>query len=205
MSRFRRPKWRDPRLGVGILLIAASVALGGWVFAQADKTDPFYIASEPIPVGTSASHAPMEISQVQLAGAAGHYLGPETLADLDLVEPVFITPVQPGELIPISAVGEAEDLLLRPLSVTVTHSSLLKVGDVVDMWMKQEDVTGREASEPELVAQGLHVTGIDTDESVFAPTNGRIVHVLVTDGDLEAVLGALGSKAIITLIPRLSG
>lgn len=205
MSRFRRPKWRDPRLGVGILLIAISVALGGWVFAQADKTDSFYIAADPIPVGTAASQAPLEVVQVQLAGAAGHYLGPEELADLNLTEPVFVSSVQPGELIPVSALGEAGDLLLRPLSVTVTHPSLIKVGDVVDMWMKQEDVTGREATEPELIAQELHVTAIDTDESVFAATNGRVVHVLVAEPDIKAVLAALGSKSIITLIPQISG
>ena len=36
----RRPSWRDPRLGVGVLLMAASVALGAWTVAGASPTTP---------------------------------------------------------------------------------------------------------------------------------------------------------------------
>lgn len=205
MSRFRRPKWRDPRLGVGILLIAASVVLGAWVFAQADKTQPFYIAVEPIPVGTPITGAPMEVRSVQLMDSASHYLSSEVLEKLELVEPVFTSAVQPGEFIPLSVLGEATDLLLRPLSVTVTHPNQVEVGDVVDLWVKEEEITGRESTDPVLIARALHVTGIETDESIFAASSGRVVHVLVAETDLESVLGALGSRSIITLVPQLHG
>lgn len=205
MSRFRRPKWRDPRLGVGVLLIVASVALGAWIFAQADRTRPAYVATGQIPVGTTVAEAPLEVSSVQLAGAAERYLSPDGLANLPLTDPVFVDSVQAGELIPLSALGEVTDLLLRPLSVTVSQPSQIKVGDVVDMWVKEEDVTGRESADPVLVAQALHVTGIDTDESIFAATSGRVVHVLVAEADLQEVLGALGSRSIITLVPQLHG
>src|SRR5699024_10045794 len=32
--RIRRPHWRDPRLGIGVVLVALAVALGAWTFAQ---------------------------------------------------------------------------------------------------------------------------------------------------------------------------
>src|SRR5690625_6270708 len=40
--RVRRPSWRDPRLGVGVLLVAGAVALGSWTVSRADDTVTVY-------------------------------------------------------------------------------------------------------------------------------------------------------------------
>lgn len=205
MSKFRKPRWKDPRLGVGVLLVAASVALGGWVFAQADRTEPVYRAKDPIAVGESLDSAALELVNVNLGAAASAYLGVEEVEALRAAQARFIHAVAPGELVPRRTLGTASDLQMRPVSITVTNPAPLAVGDVVDLWVMIEDLAGREASEPEQVATGLHVKAVEEDESLFAATHGQLVHVLVPEGDLARVLAALGSKSIVTLVPQLHG
>lgn len=205
MSRFRKPRWRDPRLGVGVLLVAVSVALGAWLFAKADKTEPVYIARDSIAVGATLQDAPWELVNVNLGVAHPSYLSVEQVDELRVAgsEARFIRAVPAGELVPRSALGSVIDLQMRPVSISVTHPTPLEAGDVVDLWVMTEDVTGREVGEPELVATGVHVSSVEDDESLFASANGNVVHVLVPEEDLASVLAALGAKANITLVPRL--
>ena len=42
--RLRRPGWRDPRLLVGVGMIAGSVALGAWAVTAAEASTPVYVA-----------------------------------------------------------------------------------------------------------------------------------------------------------------
>lgn len=207
VSNFRRPRWRDPRLGVGVLLVAVSVALGGWVFAQADKTVPVYQVKEPVAVGEALKDAPLELINVNLSGMYSSYLTAEDVDELAIgeSESVFIRAVPAGELLPRSALGSSSDLQLRPVSINVTNPTPLEVGSVADLWVMVEDVTGREVSEPELVASGLHVRGVEDDESLFAAASGNVVHVLVPEDDVGQVLAALGSKSSVTLVPHLGG
>ncbi|WP_418605469.1 hypothetical protein [Georgenia sp. SUBG003] len=46
--RMRRPTWRDPRLGVGVVLVAASVALGTWAVRDAAATVEVYAARDAL-------------------------------------------------------------------------------------------------------------------------------------------------------------
>lgn len=204
---FRRPRWRDPRLGVGILLVAISVALGSWVFSKADHTSPVYRAGGTVPVSERLVDAQLELVNVNLADAHEAYLTPADVDDLTAAghAPLFVRAVPAGELIPRSAIGTSADLELRPLSVVVTNPGPVHVGSVVDLWVTPEGVTGQEETEPELVASGLHVSAIEEDDSLFAAARGNVVQVLVPQAEVGTVLAALGSRAQVTLVPQLGG
>src|SRR4249919_2650772 len=45
VGRVRRPSWRDPRLLVGIALIALAVAAVVLIVQRSDTTEPFYAAA----------------------------------------------------------------------------------------------------------------------------------------------------------------
>ncbi len=207
MSKFRRPRWKDPRLGVGVLLVAISVALGAWIFAEADKTEAVYIARAPIAVGETLQDAQWELVDVNLGAVRSSYLNVEGVAELSVPsEDVrFIHSVPAGELVPRSALGSVDDLQMRPVSISTSTPAPLEVGSVVDLWVMTEDVTGREQAEPELVATGLHVRAVEDDQSLFTSANGMLIHALVAEEDLARVLAALGPRAHITLVPQLSG
>lgn len=207
VSTFRRPRWRDPRLGIGVLLVAISVAIGAWVFAQADQTIPVYRAHEAVPVGEHLNEASLELINVNLSGAHDSYLAAEEFDSLiaNTEGSLFVRAVPAGELIPRSAIGSSGDLDLRPVSVTVANTAPIQVGSVVDLWAMAEDLTGREVTEPELIATGLHVRAIAEDDSIFAAANDNVVQVLVPEEEVGRVLAALGSTSNITLVPQLGG
>src|SRR3954452_20167145 len=50
-ARLRRPGWRDPRLLVGVVMVAASVALGSWAVQSAQTTVPVYVARDALVPG----------------------------------------------------------------------------------------------------------------------------------------------------------
>src|SRR5690606_13407309 len=77
--RIRRPHWRDPRLGIGVVLVALAVAAGAWTFAQADRTEPVYEARETITAGESLDEETLVLTRVRLAGLEERYLTPDAL------------------------------------------------------------------------------------------------------------------------------
>lgn len=206
MATFRRPRWRDPRLGVGILLVALSVALGGWVFAKADQTHPVYVAGETIAVGDTLASAQLKVVEINLGGTHDRYLDPGDLAGPygEAAEHVFHQSIPSGELIPLSALGAAGELGFRPVSIVVTNPAPLAVGDVVDLWVVPRDIAGRDAPDPQRVSTGLHVRGVDTDDSLFGSGASYVVQVLVPEGEVGNVLGAVGASGHVTLVPHLS-
>lgn len=199
-TRFRKPHWRDPRLAVGVLLIAASVAAGSWLFARADTTTPVYRALDTIVVGTPIADAAMEIVHVNLGDAAPTYLRPG-----DPAAGVFSRPVWAGELVPTSVLVDVSALNLRPLAVTTSTAAVIAPGATVDLWVATSDGTGREDTDPELIAGGLAVSAVEEDTSVFASKGGLLVHLLVPDEDVGRVLAALGPRSTVTLVPLLGG
>src|SRR5690625_3373528 len=162
------------------------------MFAQADHTTPVYLARENVAVGTPVGEAPIVLVDVNIGSLESAYLTPDSAAALG-PGAIFTFRVAGGELVPRSALGTAADLSLRPVSITVTNPAPFAPGDVVEMWVVVEDVTGRDPAAPARVATGLHVSAVEADESIFAGSGGRIVHALVPEEALGEVLGALGS------------
>lgn len=197
--KFRRPRWRDPRLGVGIILVAASVALGAWFFARADHTVAVYRATSTVAIGQPVAQASVDLVNVNLAQIQDLYVTAEDLHS----DAIFIRSVPTGELIPRSALGAAEDLNYRPVTVSTTDPVAIEIGAVVDLWVSPTD--GQETAEPELVAAGLAVSGVEEDTSLFTAGRGSIVRVLVPEDDVGRVLASLDPRSTVTLVPRLGG
>ena len=50
-SRLRRPRWTDPRLLVGLVLVAVATVAGSRVVAAADDTMPVWAVAGPVRAG----------------------------------------------------------------------------------------------------------------------------------------------------------
>lgn len=46
--RLRRPRWKDPRLIVGVVLVVASVLMGALLVSRLAETTPVLVARSPI-------------------------------------------------------------------------------------------------------------------------------------------------------------
>ena len=105
-QRVRRPGWRDPRLWVGVVLVAGSVVAGSRLLAAADDTVQVWAASSDLGAGARLTEEDLVAARVRFADEstlAGYFTVDDELpADLELVHGV-----RAGELLPRAAVGSA--------------------------------------------------------------------------------------------------
>lgn len=205
--RVRRPSLRDPRLAVGLLLVIGSVALGSWALADADRGEPVYAARGVLTPGESLTADVLTVVEARLP-SDGVYLG----ADQPLPEGAVVTRlVGEGELVPVAAVGTGRDVDVRPLGIPVSGvvSSGVVDGALVDLWLTLPAATalGEVVSPPApaLVAGGLRVAGVRTSDAILGGASGTTVEVLVPESELPAVLAALATDGVVTLVPVPGG
>ena len=204
-ARLRRPGWRDPRLLVGIALIAASVVLGSWAVTTAQRTVPVYVARDVLVPGAALPEAALVVADVRLADHVDGYLR----ADEPLPEgAVLLRTVGAGELVPVAAVGQAADLDVRtvPVALAGPPPSGLRAGSRVDLWFTPEAPSGGserpdEDVAPRELATGLTVAELSSPDGAFASGGARTAHVLVPVDELPTVLGALAGRGTVDLVP----
>lgn len=204
-SRLRRPGWRDPRLLVGLALIAASVALGSWVVTTAQRTVPVYVARDVLTPGAPLASASLVVADVRLAEHVDGYLRADEPLPADAV---LLRTVGDGELVPVAAVGAATELDVRavPVSLSGPPPSGLRAGSRVDLWFTPEgagDVLTQDEAEtgPRQLAAALTVAELSNADGAFAGGGARTVHVLVPVDDLPAVLAALAGSGTVDVVP----
>ncbi len=206
--RVRRPSLKDPRLAVGMLLVAGSVALGTWVVTTADTGEDLYVARAVLTPGRGLGTDDLAVVHARIPDGAEIYLRVgSSLPDDAVVTRV----VGEGELVPVAAVGTGAEVDVRPVGVAVTGpvSAEVRPGVRVDLWLTEEAPAsiGREVPPPSpvLVASGLRVADVRTDDALLAGSSGTTVEVLVAEPDLPAVLAALASDGAVTLVPVPGG
>lgn len=206
--RLRRPTWRDPRLGVGVLLVASSIALATWAIGDAGRTVGVYAAGTTLTPGDRLTEADTRVLEARLDGQDGAYL---LVADGLPEDAVVTRVVGEGELIPVAAVGEAADVDVRPVVVPLTGTvpTGLGAGSVVDLWLTDPARPGvgpgEERAEPGMLAGGLVVAGVVESDSIFAGGSGTSVEVLVPRAELPGVLDALSGDGVVVVVPVPGG
>ncbi len=191
-GRMRRPSWRDPRLGIGIVLVALSVAFGIWAVASAGSTIPVWSASRTITPGETFQGA---VTAVEVSpNLADTYLHaaeqPEGVAD---------RVVAAGELVPASAVVPVNVVDLRAVVVPVGTqlSAAVTAGSHVDLWLTPDD-----GSEARLVLGDLVVRGLVENDSAFVSAMSSSVEVLVATDAVGVVLTAMNDGGPLVVVPR---
>lgn len=214
-ARLRRPGWRDPRLLVGLVLIAASVALGSWAVGAAQRTVPVWVARDVLAPGDGLRAADLVVADVRLGAAADGYLRADAALPDDRV---VLRTVGAGELVPVASVGAADALDVRPVAVPLAGpaSRGLVAGAAVDVWWTPAgadavtgaavgtDAAGTAAAgtaAPRQLAAGLTVAEVSAPDGAFGSGGARSVHVLVPVAELPAVLAALAGDGVVDVVP----
>jgi hypothetical protein len=197
--RLRRPGWRDPKLLVGVLMIAASVALGAWAVSAAEASTPVYVARGALTPGEQLGSEAVAVARVRLAAAEADRYLPAT-------EPlpegaVAVRAVGDGELVPRAAVARSTDLRVRPVAIPVTDppSAGVDEGASVDVWLTPEVQDGQTPI-PRLLAEQLTVAEVTRPTGGFTVGAETVVHVLVPTDALSDVLGALATRQAVQVV-----
>ncbi len=186
--RRRRDAWRDPRLAVGVVLVAVSVLLGARLLAVDDAGTPVWVAAHDLVAGSTISTTDLESRRVLFSDeatatayvAAGEALGSDLVLDRPLAE---------GELLPVGALRVGSPGLVEvPVTVEPTRvPSTVQQGSVVDVWVAPVGAAGGDAG-----------AGRGTDD----PAVRVLDDVVVLDlPEVSAALGGTTPRALVVGLP----
>lgn len=185
--RLRRPGWRDPRLWVGVVLVAGSVLLGARLLAGADDTTGVWAARVDLPAGSRLGAADLAVEQVRLddATAAGYLPATAPVPDgLSLQRTVGA-----GELLPRAAIGEIADTVEVPIAVAPEQiPGSVRAGSVVDVYLLAPGAAG-----PALEAVTVLDASLPDEE--LAVSGARRIVLAVPQDAASGFLRALGAQS----------
>ncbi|MFV0284784.1 MAG: SAF domain-containing protein [Demequina sp.] len=195
VGRLRRPTWRDPRLLIGVVLIALSVAAVAMIVRSADATTPYYAAKDTLAPGTVLTADDLVVAHVKVASDT--YVG--AMAEPPVGDVVTRT-VGAGELLPASALVAEDEAAVRSIAVSTSLplEESIGTGSVVDVWLTTVNDAGEATTV--LLGDGLVVAAVAQADGAFAVDADQIVHVSVPSADVAAFLQAIASGGDVTVL-----
>lgn len=191
-TRAVAPGWRDPRLWLGLGLVALSVLVGARVFAAADDTVPVWAAATDLAAGQPLDPDDLRVVEVRFADGAepDRYLPASAEPP---VEATLVRSVASGELLPAQAVGRAGEPLVEVPLATAALPAGLRPGAAVDVWVTP--AAGGEAVTAERVLHDVVVVSTSRAEAAFGPGGEQQVLLGVPEDGAEAVGRVLAAAA----------
>lgn len=204
-TRAARPGWRDPRLWIGVLLVAVSVVAGARLLAAADDSVSVWAVAVDAGPGTVLTADDLVAHRVRFADGAqlaGYFTADDELpADLRLVRSVTA-----GELLPRGALGTdavAADTVELPVAVDAEQvPPSVGAGSVVDVYLLDPD--GRGLTSGPVLAEATVVDAPALETGFGAVTGRRQLVLVVPADDATAFLEALGrlDTPVLTVVRR---
>ncbi|GAA2001524.1 SAF domain-containing protein [Brevibacterium samyangense] len=194
-DRLRMPRWRDPRLLIGIVLVVLSV-VGTWVIVDRSRSEvAVWVAARPLVPGDVIGPGDLVSTEVGLPEDSSAYLA----ASSPVPEgSTVLVPVGPEELVPAAALGSAEHLAGRLVALEVGGAVPESVvpGARIDVWAtdpRADDVDPRE------ILSGVDVLAAERDTGGFTAGGGSRVEVFVPEDRLGPVMEAIAAEHHITV------
>ena len=207
--RAAAPGWRDPRLWVGVAIVAASVLVGALVLGSSDDTVPVWAAGDAMGAGHVLTSDDLTVRRVHFAddSAASLYLP----ADQQLPpDQRLLRAVGAGELMPSAAVGPAGGVSIRAVPVSVAPDQVpggVDVGDTVDVYLRPGSRSGCAGSlvcSGRPVVAGVSVLDAPPTDEAFGSDGSRMLVLGMDDGDARRFFRLLAStdNASLTVVGR---
>lgn len=207
--RTSTPGRRDPRLWVGVLIVAVSVVVGARLLASADDTVAVWAADTDLVAGSAVADGDLRVVHVRFRD--GDDLDGYVLADETPADDVRLTrDVGAGELLPSAALGagDAADVLHVPVPVeNVRVPPSVRAGSVVDVWASG-DAVEQPAADPGTGGDaGGGSTAAPEPGSTTVPGTTGAVRLLegvqvVEAPSSESQLGGVGDRQLVIAVPE---
>jgi hypothetical protein len=196
-ARAQTPGWRDPRLLVGVVIVATCVLLGARVLAGADETVAVWSVRGDVPAGAVFARGDLQAVRVHLSGAAADRYLPTTTEP----EPgsTVSHDLAAGELLPRSALVADSGAELVEVPISVQPDDLpasLRRGAIVDVWVTPTVApTGEDRPRARLALDDVVVVAVPRPGDSLAPTTTQQVIVGVDESQADDLAEALGQLA----------
>ena len=197
--RLGRPRWTDPRLLLGVVLVIGSVLGVARVVAVADDTVDVWVMRGDVAAGTTLSRDDVELRSVKLAT-----LTPYFTAATSPVGGVTTSDFVAGELVSRVGVASATDSpQLRWLTLPVERHHLpadLQRGEKVDVYLVERTGSGEPVGQPRLVLGSATVADVDDGDSRFGGSSLELgVSLAVASQDVASLVAA-EARGTITMV-----
>jgi hypothetical protein len=214
-DRSSRSRWRDPRLALGLAVVALCAVLGARLLAGADDTVGVWVAAVPLSAGQPVTGADLARREVRFQGVgdADRYVS----ADDQLPQGATLArPVGVGEMLPRAALrvtgGGALTEVPLALGVDAVPTSV-RVGTTVDVWVLPERRAldeaapgrARPAARSRLVFDDVAVVSAPEVGSSLGPATTRSVVIGVPAGRparLAASIAALADGDLLLTVQQ---
>jgi hypothetical protein len=194
--RLARPRWLDPRLVAGLVLVLLSVVIGSKILADADERVRVWAVTHDMGADTRLTATDLSARAVRLDAAAARYVS----ADQDLDGLVLTRPVGRGELLPIAAVTREGKPRQRRVVVEVDRIGAggLDKGRVVDVYAVRDASGNASPPPPELLLAGVTVAeDVRANGSAFGGNGNTAGVALLVDGDdVAGLIDAMAHGAV---------
>jgi hypothetical protein len=189
--------WFDPRFGVGILLILASVVGVCLLLASQNHTVQVYVARTTLVAGARVGPGDVELVGVRVPDS-GRYLAGGRLHD----GAVVVRSVPKGELVPASALGEETSASVTSVVVKASGpvAGAVAAGAVADVWGAHA-ANDRNYTPPLVLVSGAIVVSVSRDEALVADRRSVSVELRVPQSRVARVLQAIADGQVISVVP----
>ncbi|MFC0626625.1 SAF domain-containing protein [Kribbella deserti] len=197
-QRNTRARWKDGRLVLGVLLVAATALTGAKLLSSADDTTSVWAAKRAIPAGSRISPEDLTRARVRFTStdSAGQYVS----ADSRLDGLIAVRPIGVGEFVPKGATAAELDSerLEVPVSTQVGRLPAdLAVGDEVDIWVAPKSAPATGADPPaRKVWDQVRVVQIDAAKGVTGGMSRRQVLIGLEPADAAKLPTGLSAVAL---------
>lgn len=177
--RATRPGWRDPRLWIGVALVAASVLVGAKLVGDAQETTEVWAARADLAAGQPVTADDLVRTRVHLdADTGARYIdGQDELPD----DARLARDVGEGELVPAGAFDTATEGLIELQIASRALPDGLAAGERVSVWVDSSE--SGDAAVP--VLQGVLVISVPKVDDGFGGGGERqvLLGVAAEQGD----------------------
>jgi len=196
--RHRGGGWRDPRLWVGLLLVAGSVLLGARVVAAADDSVAVWATAGDLGVGDVVSADDLVVRRVRFDPAEdlARYLPADEPLPADLA---LTRAVGAGELLPRAALGPVGDADVVEVPLAVEPAQVppsVAEGSTVDVYVAPPDARGP----ADLVLEDVVVVDAPPVTAELGSVGDRQLVLAVPEEQVDRLPDALGAAAAGTVV-----
>ncbi len=192
--RTSRPKWWDPRIIGGLLLVVVAVVVGARVIGASSRTTPVWSAAHDLAVGTVLTDADLTAVDVNLGNSAARYLSADS--GQSTAGRTLTQAVRAGELVPVSAVAAPTSGRVIVIGVSPDHMPPgVQHGSKIDLYLTSGSTASGTGGTTSLVASGITV------QSVTAPSSGGLSGATSNRYQLSALLDPATADRLVKLLP----
>lgn len=184
-TRVTTPGWRDPRLWVGVAIVAVCVVAGARVLAGADDTVAVWAVSADMGPGDQVTADDLVSERVRFSDSGD--LERYFTVDQELPSELELTrAVGAGELLPRAAIGSPGASGTLQVRIAVDHEqvpSAVTAGSTVHVYLMSASGKGAPTGDPALEA----VTVVDAPpiEDNVAATGNRTIDVVISEDQAQ--------------------